>query len=116
METISNQKPAPNHSLFFCFLSLFFVVLSACEPSKVLANTETNFLSVAEESSPAENPEDSESEEGVPEASQESGDEKVVEQAKNSPELKEKKRKMPRPMRRFLVNMEFIQIKNYRLM
>ena len=82
METISNQKPAPNHSLFFCFLSLFFVVLSACEPSKVLANTETNFLSVAEESSPAENPEDSESEEGVPEASQESGDEEVVEQAK----------------------------------
>lgn len=93
METISNQKPAPNHSLFFCFLSLFFVVLSACEPSKVLANTETNFLSVAEESSPAENPEDSESEEGVPEASQESGDEEVVEQAKKLSRAEREKKK-----------------------
>ena len=52
----------------------------------------------------------------MPEASQESGDEEVVEQAKNSPRAEREKRKMPRPMRRFLVNMEFIQIKNYRLM
>ena len=64
MKTISNQKFAPNHFIVFLFFFAFFVVPFACESSKVLANTETNF-SVAEESSPAENPEKSESEEGM---------------------------------------------------
>ena len=93
MKKIPNQKFAPNHSLFFCNFLLFFVVSFACEPCKVLAHTKTNFLSEAEKSSPAENPDESESEERVPEASQESGDEKVVEQAKKLSRSEREKKK-----------------------